>query len=82
MYSLTVVSRFAAHWNKPVITTGGEHEGFRNKDGDYRLLTTISNFYGDTMTEFVIKFLKEKTDWYVLLVRIGTVKSGAVDCLV
>ena len=73
-YSLTVVSRFAAYWNKPVITTGGEQEGFRNKDGDYRLLTTISNIYTTELTELVVKFLEEKTDWYVFLVRIGNCK--------
>jgi hypothetical protein len=64
-YALSSVCRFATHWNIPVITTGGEREEFRKKKKDFRLLTTMANFYGDELSEFVMEFLNQ-TDWYVL----------------
>ena len=64
------VARYAYHWNIPVITTGGQNAAFRDKKGektDFRLLTTVSSLDTKALTDFFAKFVKKKTDWYVII---------------
>jgi hypothetical protein len=59
-YTLAPVARYSGVWGIPILTTGGQAQGFRDKS-HFPLLTTI----GGTYNQFAIFFkrLLKKFEW-------------------
>lgn len=56
-YVLAPVARYSGKWNIPVLSTGGQAQGFRQKE-QFPLLTTVGGDYKQ-FAEFFVKLLQK-----------------------